>query len=155
MAIGFFYWKPLIYKGFQQFNKIAIKQENRHWHFCGAVPFSFLVPYRSIIGLSFNYRVIVQLPKAIVQLLNSTTQYNIYLYYAKDAIKSNEDKYLVTYKQEIVYNTTDNKWMTGDSFKGYAKLISLSNNGKVFGIEHNNKNVSWYADLPAGAVVVG
>lgn len=87
--------------------------------------------------------------------LFSTTQYNIYLYYAKDAINSNEDKYLVTYKQEIVYNTTENKWMTGDSFKGYAKLISLSNNGKVFGIEHNNKNVSLYADLPTGAVVVG
>ena len=61
----------------------------------------------------------------------------------KNAIKSNEGKYLVTYKQEIVYNTTDNKWMTGDSFKGYAKLISLSNNGKVFGVKHNNKNVSW------------
>ena len=87
--------------------------------------------------------------------LFSTTQYNIYLYYAKDAIKSNEGKYLVTYKQENVYNTTENKWMTGDSFKGYAKLISLSNNGKEFGVEHNNKNVIWYADLPAGADVVG
>ena len=85
----------------------------------------------------------------------STTQYNIYLYYAKDAIPSNEDKYLVTYKQEIVYNTTENKWMTGDSFKGYAKLIPLSKNEKEFGIEHNNKNVIWETDLPAGAEVVG
>ena len=85
----------------------------------------------------------------------STTQYNIYLYYAQDAIESNKGKYLVTYKQEIVYNTTENKWMNGDSFKGYAKLISLSNNGKEFGVEHNNKNVIWTTDLPAGAEVVG
>lgn len=88
----------------------------------------------------------------------SATKYNIYLYHSVQA-EANLGKYIVVYKQEIVYNSIDKKWSIGDSFKGYGK-IQTDVNGN--GIEHKiNENgieyVVWYAnkdDVPNGGVIV-
>ena len=84
----------------------------------------------------------------------SSSQYNLYLYHSPQAA-ANIGNYITTYKQEIVFNSTDNLWVTGDSYKGYAKVINEKNGP---GVEHNNEvNVIWYAsknDLPGGATVV-
>lgn len=85
----------------------------------------------------------------------STTKYNLYLYYASEA-ENNLGKYIVVYRQEIVFNSLDNMWMTGDSFKGYGKMVKDINGN---GIEHIKKEdgyeyVVWYAsqdELPNGA----
>ena len=90
----------------------------------------------------------------------SETQYDLYLYYSVDATRENEENgvYITTYKQELVYNTIDALWTTGDSYKGYAKVQSEKNG---YGIEvatdqSRNEYVVWYSninDLPDGAVV--
>ena len=88
----------------------------------------------------------------------SSTKYNIYLYHSVQA-EANLGKYIVVYKQEIIYNSIDKKWSTGDSFKGYGKIQT---DVKGNGIEHKiNENgieyVVWYAnkdDVPVGGVIV-
>ena len=90
----------------------------------------------------------------------SETQYDLYLYYSVDATRENEENgaYITTYKQELVYNTIDALWTTGNSYKGYAKVQSEKNG---YGIEvatdeNRDEYVAWYGsanDLPDGAVV--
>jgi hypothetical protein len=85
----------------------------------------------------------------------SETKYNIYLYSANDATKTNDGKYIITYKQEILYNTTEDLWYAADSFKGYA-MVKYAKHG--YGVQtENNKKVIWYANaaaLPNGAEIV-
>ena len=90
----------------------------------------------------------------------SSTKYNLYLYYAIDATRGNEQNgaYITTYKQELIYNSIDGLWLAGDSYKGYAKVQSEKNG---YGIEtatdqSRNEYVVWYSsenDLPDGALV--
>lgn len=88
----------------------------------------------------------------------SSTKYNIYLYYAMQA-EANLGKYIVVYKQDIIYNSIDKKWSTGDTFQGYGKMQTDVNGN---GIEHKiNENgiryVVWYAnkgDVPNGGIIV-
>jgi hypothetical protein len=83
----------------------------------------------------------------------SETKYNIYLYSANDATKTNDGKYIITYKQEILYNTTEDLWYAADSFKGYAMVEKAPQHG--YGVQtENNKKVVWYAALPNGAEIV-
>ena len=89
----------------------------------------------------------------------SSTKYNAYLYSATDAT-NNLGKYIVVYKQEIIFNSVDNLWVNGDSFKGYAKVVNATNgNGIEIGEDENGKNcVVWYDnenELPNGAEIFG
>lgn len=88
----------------------------------------------------------------------SSTKYNAYLYSATDAT-NNLGKYIVVYKQEIIFNSVDTLWVNGDSFKGYAKVVNATNgNGIEIGEDENGKNcVVWYNSLdslPEDAVLV-
>ena len=83
----------------------------------------------------------------------SSKKYIVYLYSAKDAISANEYKYIVTYKQEILYNDIDKLWYasTENTFKGYA-MVRPANHG--YGVEVENNKVKWYSEPPSGAEVV-
>ena len=90
----------------------------------------------------------------------SSTKYNAYLYSATDAT-NNLGKYIVVYKQEIIFNSVDNLnlWVSGDSLKGYGKVVQNKNgNGIEIGEDENGKNyVVWYNSLdslPKDAVLV-
>ena len=83
----------------------------------------------------------------------SSTKYIVYLYSAKDAIAKNVDKYIVTYKQEILYNEIEELWYasTENTFKGYA-MVRPANHG--YGVLVEDNKVTWHAELPSGAEVV-
>jgi hypothetical protein len=91
----------------------------------------------------------------------SSTKYNAYLYSATDST-NNLGKYIVVYKQEIIFNSVDNLnlWVSGDSFKGYGKVVQNKNgNGIEIGEDENGENcVVWYDnenELPNGAEIFG
>lgn len=83
----------------------------------------------------------------------SSTKYIVYLYSAKDAISANEYKYIVTYKQEILYNDIEKLWYasTENTFKGYAMVRPANHE---YGVEVENNKVKWYSEPPSGAEVV-
>ncbi|MBQ7406494.1 MAG: hypothetical protein IJW11_07425 [Clostridia bacterium] len=77
--------------------------------------------------------------------------YHLYLYYSADAVAKNLDTYIDVYKQTIVYNNTTEKWIAGDSAKGYSKVVKFGN--KSYQIEvgtlNGNDYVVWYETKPA------
>lgn len=83
----------------------------------------------------------------------SSTKYIVYLYSAKDAISGNDGKYIVTYKQAILYNEIEELWYASaeDTFKGYA-MVRPADHG--YGVEVENDKVKWYSEPPSGAEVV-
>lgn len=88
----------------------------------------------------------------------SSTQYHLYLYHAQ-AANGNRGKYIVTYKQDINYNSIIGEWVAGDSAKGYAKAVAFKKQQNQIEIgedENGVDHVVWYAtadDLPAGAII--
>lgn len=80
---------------------------------------------------------------------NETT-YHLYLYYSAEAVKGNIGTYIDVYKQTIVYNNTTEKWIAGDSAKGYSKVVGFDK--KTYQIEidtlNGNDYVVWYETNP-------
>lgn len=98
----------------------------------------------------------------------SEEKYNLYLYYSDDVNAEDAEgnpvvdsgyHYVLVYKQEIIFNVSENKWIAADSYKGYAKVVSAEGGNGIETKENANGNyVEWYdnaSKLPNGAVIVG
>ena len=94
----------------------------------------------------------------------SEGKYNLYLYYSFDVNSDDSEgnpvvesgkHYVVVYKEEIVFNDSQNKWVVVDSHKGYSKVATAKGgNGIETGTNTNGDPcVIWHETLPEGAIL--
>lgn len=65
-------------------------------------------------------------------------------------MKENIGTYIDVYKQTIVYNKITEKWIAGDSVKGYSKVVKFDNQSYQIevGTLNGNDYVVWYETNP-------